>query len=264
VVNAVASAPCTGVLVVNADDWGRAPETTNRILDCVAGQSVSAVSAMVFMEDSDRAAAIARDRGLDSGLHLNFTTPFSARACPTRLRERQRAVASHLLGQRFGQAVYHPGLSSAFADLVAAQCDEYHRLYGQAPARLDGHHHMHLCANVLLGRLLPAGTVVRRSFSFERGEKSLVNRLYRRLVDRLLARRHHLADYFFSLAPLDPPARLERIWARARRFVVELETHPAMPDEYRFLMDDRIGRWAAGVPVGPVPRLHGVERRGER
>ena len=263
-VNAVASAPCTGLLVVNADDWGRAPETTNRILDCVAGGSVSAVSAMVFMEDSERAAALARDRGLDTGLHLNFTTPFSARACPARLRERQRAVASHLLRQRLGQAVYHPGLAPAFADLVAAQRDEFHRLYGAAPERLDGHHHMHLCANVLVGRLLPAGTVVRRSFSFERGEKGPVNRLYRRLVDGLLAQRHHLADYFFSLAPLDPPARLERIWARARRFVVEMEVHPAMPDEYRFLIDGGIARWATGVRVGPMARLCADKRWGER
>jgi predicted glycoside hydrolase/deacetylase ChbG (UPF0249 family) len=263
VVSAVASAVCTGLLVVNADDWGRAAETTDRILDCVAGGSVSAVSAMVFMEDSERAAVIARDRSLDTGLHLNFTTPFSARACPQHLRERQRAVASHLLRHRLGQAVFHPRLAPAFADLVAAQCDEFHRLYGAAPARLDGHHHMHLCANVLLGRLLPPGTAVRRSFSFERGEKSPVNRLYRHLVDRVLARRHHLADYFFSLAPLDPPERLARICARARRFVVEMEAHPAVPDEYRFLTDGDIVRWAAGVSMGPLPQPLAQDRRAE-
>ena len=35
------------------------------------------VSAMVFMEDSERAASIARADAIDAGLHLNFTTAFS-------------------------------------------------------------------------------------------------------------------------------------------------------------------------------------------
>src|SRR4029077_20103780 len=64
----------TGVLIINADDWGRSQETTDRIAECVAHGAVSSVSAMVFMEDSERSAVIARERGIDAGLHLNFTT----------------------------------------------------------------------------------------------------------------------------------------------------------------------------------------------
>jgi len=52
-------APQTGLLIINADDWGRDPENTGKILDCVLLGAVSSVSAMVFMEDSERAAAIA-------------------------------------------------------------------------------------------------------------------------------------------------------------------------------------------------------------
>ena len=79
----------TGLLIVNADDWGREPETTGRILDCALRGAVSSVSAMVFMEDSERSAAMAREREIEAGLHLNFTTSFSAPGCPTRLVERQ-------------------------------------------------------------------------------------------------------------------------------------------------------------------------------
>ena len=85
-----------GVLIMNADDWGRDQETTVRTLDCIFRGSVSSVSAMVFMEDSERAAAIARERKIDAGMHLNFTTPFSGKACPSRLVDRQREVAGCL------------------------------------------------------------------------------------------------------------------------------------------------------------------------
>ena len=43
---------------------------------------------------------------------------------------------------------------------------------------------MHLATNVLAQRILPAGFKVRRSFSFQAGEKSSVNRWYRAAVDR--------------------------------------------------------------------------------
>src|SRR5213594_3601887 len=82
-------APSVGLLILNADDWGRDRGTTGRILDCALRGAVSSVSAMVFMEDSERAAAIARERGIDAGLHLNFTTSFSAEGCPAGIVDRQ-------------------------------------------------------------------------------------------------------------------------------------------------------------------------------
>src|SRR2546425_11816891 len=92
-----------GLLIVNADDWGRDPRTTGRILDCALWGAVSSVSAMVFMEDSERAAALARERRIEAGLHLNLTTPFSASACSSRLVERQQELAQCLLRHRFAQ-----------------------------------------------------------------------------------------------------------------------------------------------------------------
>ena len=247
--------PRASLLLMNADDWGRDRINTDRILDCCLLGSVSCVSAMVFMEDSERAAAIAREQGIETGLHLNFTTPFSdGRAAPD-LVEHQHHIASYLRRHRLAQVVFHPGLMRSFQYVVATQLDEFRRLYGGTPDRIDGHHHMHLCANVLMQRLLPSGAMVRRSFSFDRTEKGLANRLYRGAIDRSLAHRHLLTDYFFSLPPLAPTKRLQRIFALARQFVVEVETHPVNPEEYRYLAAGEFFRHIGDIPVARLAAM---------
>ena len=65
--------------------------------------------------------------------------------------------------------------------------------------------------------------------------------MYRRLVDRALEKRHELMDFLFALMPLQPE-RLDRIFFLARRFRVELETHPVIPAEYEFLTSEEIFR----------------------
>lgn len=242
-------ASSAGCLIVNADDWGRDRDTTDRISECCARGSVSSVSAMVFMEDSERAAARSLERGIDAGLHLNFTTPFSMPSCPPALARNQQQIAGRLLRHRFAQVIFYPGLRASFEYVVAAQIEEYCRLYGAKPTRVDGHHHMHLCANVLWMKLLPSGTVARRNFSFQPGEKGLGNRLYRKAVDRRLARRHHLVDFLFSLPPLAPATRLQGIFSLAQESVVELETHPVNPEEYRFLCGGEIHRRIGDLPI---------------
>lgn len=238
-----------GALIINADDWGRDRENTQRALDCVLRGSISSVSAMVFMQDSERAAAIAREQGMDAGLHLNFTTPFSAVDVSSHLVERQQQVARYLARHRLAGVFFHPGLAASFEYVVQAQIDEFSRLYGAIPRRIDGHHHMHLCANVILAKLLPPGIIVRRNFSFQPGEKSWLNRQYRSMVDRLLTRRHRLTDFFFSLPPLESESRLERIFFLARNFAVEVETHPVNAAEYRFLAEGEIFRQTKGLPI---------------
>jgi predicted glycoside hydrolase/deacetylase ChbG (UPF0249 family) len=224
-----------GVLIINADDWGRNAETTRRILDCVQLGTVSSASEMVFMEDSERAAALACEQKVDVGLHLNFTTRFSMRGCPDRLLGHQQQISRFLLRSRLAQLVYHPGLTRSFEYVVAAQIDEFRRLHGADPDRIDGHHHMHLCANVLLGELMPAQTIVRRNFSFAPKERSWINRHYRNWVDQRLKRRHQLVDLLFSLAPVNAVNRLRRVFLCAQNAVVEVETHPVNHDEFRFL-----------------------------
>jgi hypothetical protein len=246
-----------GILIVNADDWGRDRDTTERTFECIQRGAVSAVSAMVFMEDSERAAAVAREHGIDAGLHLNFTTAFSAPNSSARLMECQHKVAAYLLRSSLARVTYHPLLARSFEYLVAVQRDEFRRLYGTEPERFDGHHHMHLSANVLLGGLLPPGTLVRPHFSHESGEKALRNRVFRQLTHIVLARRHRVVDYLFSLPPFEPPSRLQRIFSLARRSVVEVETHPVNPEEYRFLAGGGILRMA-GPPDCTQGRRNGA------
>src|SRR5579863_1672536 len=241
--------PAMCSLIVNADDWGRDVENTDRILECVSVGTVSSSSAMMFMADSERAAELARKHEVDCGLHLNFTTPFSDPGRPAQLALHQERIAAYLRGSRLAQAVYHPGLASSFKYVVVAQMEEYERVFGCTPGRIDGHHHMHLCANVMFGKLLPAGTSVRRNFSFRPGQKSGINRQYRKLIDRMLAKRHRLTDYFFSLPPMDPPGRLSEIFSIARRSIVELETHPVNPEEYKFLTSAEILRRADDLRI---------------
>ena len=213
---------------------------------------------MVFMSDSERAAAIARRDSIDVGLHLNLTAPFTGPGLPESLVRHQAKVVHFLRRNRFARVLFHPGLIQSFRYVVTAQLEEFRRLYEIEPQRIDGHHHMHLCANVLLDNLIPPGTIVRRNFSFQPGEKSTFNRLYRAATDFILKKRHPMADYFFSLPPLQPSERLERIVRLANHSVIELETHPANPDEYRFLMGGGLRDLMGNLPVATGYQLRAL------
>ena len=223
-----------GCLIINADDWGRDARTTDRTFECFQHGGLSSASGMVFMQDSERAARIAIDEGLDIGLHLNLSTPFSVSTVPTRLASHHQKIRECLCANRVARLLYHPGLADSFEYAVASQLEEFTRLYGRTPDRIDGHHHMHLSANVLLQGLLPFGTIVRRHFSYEPGEKILRNSVFRLFSRALLGGRYRITDFFFSLPPFAPAVRMHRIFNLARRFVVEVETHPINPEEYRF------------------------------
>ena len=239
-----------GALVINADDWGRDRATSDRILECALRRVISSASGMVFMQDSERAANVAKEKGIDIGLHLNLTEAFSSAGVPAGLLGHQEKVARFLLSHRFCQTVFHPGLASSFEYVTKSQLEEFCRIYGDPPRRIDGHHHMHLAENVLSGQLLPAGTLVRRNFSFVRGEKSWINRKYREFVDRRLERRHRLVDFLFSIEPIRVE-RLEKIVSDAQHAVVELETHPANADDFEFLTSDEMIRVLHGFRIAP-------------
>ena len=82
------------MLIINADDWGRNKTTTDNSLVCFKNGRITSVSAMVFMEDSQRAAALALDHGLDAGLHLNFTTKFNQNITSSKLLECQQRITT--------------------------------------------------------------------------------------------------------------------------------------------------------------------------
>ena len=227
------------MLIINADDWGRSVAETDAALRCYRAGRVTSVSAMVFMADSERSARLAKDYELDDvGLHLNFSEEFTDKSCSETLKEHHGRIIRFLKRGKYAQLLYNPFLRKAFAYCYHAQVEEFMRLFEKSPSHIDGHHHMHLCANVLLSNMIPAGMKMRRNFSFWPGEKSWLNRAYRALVDRWLARRHRLVDYFFDLTQCIEWKKLDRVAALAESSNVELMTHPVVNGEEEYLMSD--------------------------
>jgi chitin disaccharide deacetylase len=224
------------MLLINADDWGFDRYVTDSILSCYKNKRITSTSAMVFMEDSERAAELALDNGLEVGLHLNFTDRFTSDKSPPTLHEYQQRIARFLLKSKFCSVLYNPFLRRPFEYVYRRQHDEFVRLYGKVPAHVDGHRHMHLCANVLVDRLIPKNYKVRRNFSFYPGEKDSLNRLYRYGVDFVLKQRYICPDFFFSIASVHANGRLLRIVELSQLHNVELMVHPQKPDEYEYLM----------------------------
>jgi predicted glycoside hydrolase/deacetylase ChbG (UPF0249 family) len=205
---------------------------------------------MVFMRDSERAAALAQANSVDVGLHLNFAEQFTGASLPSELLKTQDRLVSYLMGSRYAQLLYNPFLRRQFSESLRAQLDEFDRLYHRPPTHIDGHHHMHLCANMLLAATLPAGSKVRRNFSFWPGEKSALNRAYRRLVDRWLQRRHRMVSYFFDLGQCLREDKLSRVAALAKATQVELMTHPILTDESEFLLGKQFSMFLQSIPTG--------------
>jgi chitin disaccharide deacetylase len=238
------------MLIVNADDWGRSQAETNVTLGCHKEKRITSVSAMVFMADSERAAALAKDNGLDVGLHLNFSEKFTDTMRSERLGDHHNRIVRFLKQNKYSQLLYNPFLRKSFSYSYEAQAEEFVRLFGKPPSHIDGHHHMHLCANLLLSKLIPAGMRMRRNFSFWPGEKSLLNRAYRGLVDRWLACRYRLPDYFFDLTQCIEEKKMDRVAALAKSSNVELMTHPIVRTELEYLMGDRFQAMLRCLEVG--------------
>jgi predicted glycoside hydrolase/deacetylase ChbG (UPF0249 family) len=239
-----------GMLIVNADDLGRNELETRTILSCHQNGRITSASAMMFMKDSVRAAELALSAGLDVGLHLNFTEPFEPNYSSMRLNEHHQRVMNFLSRGRYTALLYNPMLKNDFEYIYKSQYEEYIHLYGKNPTHIDGHHHKHLCMNMLVSSVLPKGLKVRRNFSFLPGEKHFFNRLYRQAVDTWLTRRYICVDFFFSIIPIHSPGRLQRIMALTTSAQVELMVHPANPEEYDYLMSDAYLQLISGVRSG--------------
>ncbi len=238
------------MIIINADDWGRSTFDTDATVRCYEQKRITSVSAMVFMQDSGRAAELARENGMDVGLHLNFTERFTGDAFSPLVREYQDRTRRFLTATKYSVLLYNPMLREQFRYLYQAQTEEFCRLYGAEPSHVDGHQHMHLCANMLFDRIIRTGERVRRSFSFWPGEKSALNRIYRRFVDAWLARRYRLTDFFFALSQTLEGERRERVMEVAKTAKVELMVHPRELKEYNCLLSDAFSEMLRRLEVG--------------
>ena len=243
------------MLIINADDFGQNRLATDRILAGFRHGSVTSTSAMVFMEDSERAAGLANEAGLDTGLHLNFTQRFTGPIRNSRVAEQQGEIAGFLGKNKFAQLIYHPGLRKQFRYVFEVQLEEFQRCFGKCPSHFDGHHHMHLCTNMLFDSIIPAGQKVRRSFTFFPGQKGRINNAYRWFVDKWIRRQHRTTDYLFALPDCIRFNEFDRVVALANQTTVELETHPENPDDLEWLMGDRFQQFLKQVKTGTYTAL---------
>ena len=226
------------MLIITADDWGKNTLATNNSLLCFKNARITSVSALVFMKDSVRAAELACAFGVESGLHLNFTLPFEGAVRSEKMLASQLRLAAFLEKSRFAPILYNPFLNKDFEYVYMAQYDEYVRLYRRAPTHINGHRHKHLCSNLIINGLIPRGSRVRRSFTFNWGERNVFNLMYRRLIDRIIASKYMCTDSFFSLMPIDNMDRLQRIINLSKHSLVELMVHPERKEELDCLMSD--------------------------
>jgi predicted glycoside hydrolase/deacetylase ChbG (UPF0249 family) len=238
------------MLIINADDFGRSETETDAARRCYNEGRITSVSAMVFMQDSERGAELAKENEMDVGLHLNFSETFTGKSTSGALNECHNRLVRYLRRSKYSQLFYNPFLRREFSCSYEAQAEEFARLFGKPPSHIDGHHHMHLCANILLSNLIPAGMKIRRNFSFWPGEKSRFNRTYRALVDRWLARKYRLTDYFFDLTQSIREKKMERVMALAESSKVELMTHPILQLESNYLMSDQFQAMLQRLNVG--------------
>ena len=243
------------MIIITADDYGKTRHATDSILKCFLSKRITSASAMVFMEDSERAASVSQNSDLEVGLHLNFTLPYSTCNIPQNLRNHQNRVVSYLTKYKLAQVIYNPFLTDSFNFLFLAQQEEFVRLYGKLPDFINGHHHMHLCANVLAGNIIPKDTRVRGTFTFGPGEKSLFNLLYRHILDFWISRKFISTDCFFSIVPFQDHTRLRQLISLAEKESIEIEVHPENAEEIEFLLSDQYKNLIDSVHTGGFRHL---------
>lgn len=244
----------SGLLILNADDWGYDDETTQKIVDCHQAGGVTSATAMAYMEGSRKAAEqAAQVPSLGIGLHLNFVEEYSDPETPADVRERQRNLIEHARLLRLRRWVYDPFVRHQMNAVIADQFRSFVDLYGRLPDHVDGHHHAHLAANVLLSSAMPPGIKIRNALSDSHGTNFLTEGL-RSARERMIVKRYPTTDYFFSietawpgLRGTPPPGQLDL----ALEHSVEIMLHPAFPREFEPLQSpewlERIGALPTGT-----------------
>jgi predicted glycoside hydrolase/deacetylase ChbG (UPF0249 family) len=247
-----------GLLIVNADDWGFDEATTRAIADCHQAGGLTSTTAMMFMAGSEEAHSVAAGHpGLGIGLHLNLFEEYSGDSLPVSVRDRQRRLLDRFQNLRLRRWIYDPRIRRQVDGVVTDQLDRFLELYGRAPTHVDGHHHGHLAANVLLSPSLPRGTAIRNALSDAHRPSPLAYAL-REIRRRVVLSRFRTTDYFFSIETVwpgltgtPPPEKLEM----SRRASVEVMVHPAFPEEHEPLQSPGWVEALRHLPTGTFANL---------
>jgi chitin disaccharide deacetylase len=253
-----------GLLIVNADDLGHDRDTTDATMECVAAGRITSATAMVFMDDSKRAASLFESAPIGVGLHLNVSEPFTERGAPAEVRACQARLTKRFQrdsARQLRRWIFDPVIQADIERCIANQMAEFRTLYGREPTHVDGHQHVHLSPNLFLARTLTSGIRMRNTLERYPLDRSLRGRL-RALKQRAISRRFRSTDYIFDLPDVD--TRRDRFGQAAKRLAlseeasVEVICHPGFPHEYECLMSPEWGLALRGRPLGSFGDL-GIE-----
>lgn len=249
-----------GFLIVSADDVGRDREATDRTLECFEAGRVTSASAMVYMEDSDRASAALGAARIPVGLHINLSEPFTDPDTPLDVRSRQARLLPRFApdgARRAMRWLYDPRIRADVERCIDDQLQRFQALYGAPPTHVDGHQHVHLCPNVSLARSLPAGIRMRATLDTYPLQRS-PHALARALRERLTRFRFRATDYFFDIAEVDPRRRPGQERARlalSDGASVEVMAHPAFDHERECLMSPEWEEALRSLPLASFADL---------
>jgi predicted glycoside hydrolase/deacetylase ChbG (UPF0249 family) len=247
----------TPVLIVNADDFGWNRPTTDATLEAFRAGRITSATALMFMNDSERAAALALEAGLPVGLHLNLTDPFDAADVPDAIRARQMRAVRHFGAPatvwRSRRWLYDPRAAELTGAAIADQLDRFRELFGREPTHFDGHNHVQVCPNVALA--LPARAKVRTALGI--GGSGAKGKLAR-ARQRLTLRDRRTTRHFLNITGLHPefvkggPAALLGLAAHSS---VEVMAHPGFGHELTLLMAPEWEEWTDGLRAGSYDHL---------
>jgi hypothetical protein len=232
------------MLIVNADDFGASPSTTDAIHEAFNANVVTSTSGMVWMSDTIRAAGVAADRGLPVGLHLNLTLPYTAPDVPTEVRERQQQLTEIFTRDSWWNGTQRHPDDELLRAVVRDQLDSFCEQFGP-PTHIDGHHHVHLHETVL--ELLPRSWPIRPAPRRPEKADARMGRRERYLRGRFLVPDLTLA--FEHLHPALGGAGLDLL-TRARATCVEVTTHPRRDVELQALLGSEWREALGALPLG--------------
>ncbi len=218
------------MLIVNADDFGASPATSDPVVDLFEEGVISSASAMVRMRDSARAASLARERSMPTGLHLNLTLPFDEAVVPADVRERQIRVTEVLGSESWREDGREIPPGRLLEDVISDQLECFRASFGE-PSHLDGHHHIHIHPAVL--EHLPRDLPIRPMLSVPSRAEARPSRR-----ERGLRRHFRSPDLCFAFEHVHPSLGGDGLNALepAHRRTLEIMTHPQRKPERQALM----------------------------
>lgn len=243
----------TPVLIVNADDLGWNTGATDLTIESFRAGRITSATALVHMADSDRAAQMALEHDLPTGLHLNLTDPFTSSSVPIAERERQASACEHFAGKRLRLRswVYDPRASRLVEDAVRDQVERFESLFGRPPTHVDGHNHVQVCPNVVASKALD-GFKLRNALRAWPATKSTMGAA--RALRRFLTARSFLSTrYFFDIAELHrlhPAVEVARRLSISRGASVEVMAHPGFGHELEALSSPAWKSTIDDLPLG--------------